>query len=282
MSMQRPPEQYNWDPASSDPVMDPVLVSDPAPAPEAAHGTLQGAAGPGPGAVPVEALPIGPEGATAARRGMPGWAVGAIVVGVIVVLACAALAVATVGVVGWLATRPTPDSGTDPIVYDDLSGYAPGVVTDETGQAVEDGTGGYESPATVGEHSFVWETWDGGDVTVRATALEIGSALPGSEGADVLQDGYELVVLTADVDYSGPGSFEPAYELWVAGETPLSYYSDVAPGLVPDPLMESDALSDGDSVTLRAAVLVPEDEVDELVLAVSAASGDTLYYGTAG
>ncbi|MGY5765197.1 hypothetical protein ACXET9_08350 [Brachybacterium sp. DNPG3] len=303
MSTPSPPNSYGWESASAG--QEPASPSFPdysgtSSAPGTGSGAGSAAAGaagsastgvrtaPGGVATAERDLPGGPEGpggpsgsgapepGGTARRRMPGWAIGAIVAGVIVLLSCLALAVATIGIAGWMAAGEGPTD--DDPGYGDLGTYGIGVVTDSDGQEVADGTGFYDRPATVGEHAFSWDVWEGGTVTVRAAEVDTDATLPGAQGADVLQEGYSLVVVTLDVEYAGTGSLAPSEELWITGATVWRDYPEAGGGLVPDPLATSEVLTGGESTTVRVAFVVLDEDREGMMLSVGSMSGDTLFY----
>ena len=156
----------------------------------------------------------------------------------------------------------------------------PGTVTDSAGREVTDGTGGYEDPATVGEHTVSWTVWTDGTIGVTALEVDVAATVPGADGQDVVQDGYRLVLATYEVHYDGPGQLAPAEELWLTGESDRTYFPDIAEGLVEDPMKHIGPLQDGETARFRSAFLVPEEEVDTFHLGVETFSGEILYFAT--
>ncbi|ATG50729.1 hypothetical protein CFK38_03740 [Brachybacterium vulturis] len=156
----------------------------------------------------------------------------------------------------------------------------PGTVTDSAGREVADGTGGYADPATVGEHTVSWTAWTDGTIAVSALEVDLAATVPGAGGQDVVQEGYRLVLVTYEVRYDGPGQLAPAEELWLTGESDLTYFPDVAEGLVTDPMKTIRPLQDGETARFRSAFLVPEAEIDTLRLGVETFSGEILYFAT--
>lgn len=218
------------------------------------------------------------------RGGLPAWAIVAIVI------VQAAALVAVVGlVVGGLqrlaAPSPAPTVATPS--GDEESGSVPasqerepGTVTDSAGRELTDGTGGYDRPATVGEHTVSWTAWTDGALSVTPLEVDLAATAPGADGKDVIQDGYRLVLVTYQVRYDGPGQLAPAEELWLTGESDRTYFPDVAQGLVPDPMKAISPLAGGESAQFRSAFLVPEGEVDTFRLGVETFSGEILYFAT--
>ncbi|WP_394275986.1 hypothetical protein [Luteococcus sp.] len=218
--------------------------------------------------------PVGgarPWTAPKASKGFPAWAVVAIVAVVLLAL-LAALGLLVSAVRSFIA------EDTVWVGVDDGPAFTDGVVLDASGNQVTDGTGMFGQPATVGEHTFTWPTLDGGTVSVRATDIDPDATVPLAEGVDVLQPGYQLVVMTADVTYEGDSSIRINEEVWVRGETDLMTYGEVN-GLVPNSLSEGAALVDGQTLTVNVAVVVPEDDLDTLQFSVETPEGMPLYYG---
>lgn len=223
------------------------------------------------------------------RRGvLPAWAIVAIVI------VQAASLVAVVGlVVGGLqrlgAPSPAPPVATPSSDEESSSVPAsqaaqerePGTVTDSAGREVTDGTGGYDRPATVGEHTVSWTAWTDGALSITPLEVDLAATAPGADGKDVVQDGYRLVLVTYQARYDGPGQLAPAEELWLTGESDRTYFPDIAEGLVPDPMKSISPLGGGESAQFRSAFLVPEPEVDTFRLGVETFSGEILYF-TAG
>src|SRR5699024_689229 len=56
----------------------------------------------------------------------------------------------------------------------------PGTVTDSAGREVEDGTGGYDDPATIGEHTVSWTAWTDGTIAVTALDVDLDATVPGA------------------------------------------------------------------------------------------------------
>ncbi len=151
----------------------------------------------------------------------------------------------------------------------------PGTVTDAEGEKIAIGTGP-DDPATVGEHTFAWEVWTSGTLSVTAREVDTDAQLPGAE--DLVADGYQLVIATYEVRYDGPARLAPVEELWPTAESARRYYPDIAEGLVDDPMRQVDALSSGESATFRSVFMVPTEELDSFLLAVETYNGERLYY----
>ncbi|MGP4975535.1 hypothetical protein [Brachybacterium tyrofermentans] len=214
-------------------------------------------------------------------RGIPPWAIVAIV---------ALQVVAMVGSVGLIvggalrlfgqdqepAAAPATRSGPSEQAVPDKS---PGVVTDTQGEELEDGTGGFDDPAVIGEHTLSWTTWTAGTISVSALDADLDAGLPGAQGADVVEDGYRLIEVTYEVRYEGSGQLAPVEELWISGESHRAYYQDIAQGLLPDPMEEVRPLGDGQSAEFRSLLLVPDGELDGLRLGVETYNGEILYFG---
>ncbi|MGO2312696.1 hypothetical protein ACTXKH_05000 [Brachybacterium tyrofermentans] len=214
-------------------------------------------------------------------RGIPPWAIVAIV---------ALQVVALVGSVGLIvggalrlldqdaepAAAPATRSGPPEEAVPDKS---PGVVTDAQGEELADGTGGFDDPAVIGEHTLSWTTWTAGTISVSALAVDLDAGLPGAQGADVVEDGYRLIEVTYQVAYEGPGQLAPVEELWISGESHRAYYQDIAHGLLPDPMEEVRPLSGGQSAEFRSLLLVPDGEMEGLRLGVETYNGEILYFG---
>jgi hypothetical protein len=156
----------------------------------------------------------------------------------------------------------------------------PGTVTDADGHEVDDGTGGYDDPATIGEHTVAWNVWTGGTLSVTPHAVDLDATLPAAGGEDLLQDGYRLVLVEYEVRYDGTGHLAPAEELWLTGESDRTYFPDVGEGIVPDPMKRIAPLGDGQSASFHSAFLVPETEVETFRLGVETFSGEILYFAT--
>lgn len=207
------------------------------------------------------------------RRGLPAWAVVAIV------------ALAVLGLVGALGILVSGGiyllggGASDGVLVDDTMEAEPGTVTDSAGGEVTDGTGSYEFPATVGEHSFSWPTWTDGTLRITALELTADASLPLAAEQDVTQPGFQLVTLTADVVYEGEGQVVVAEELWVGAETDLAYYNDVGTGLLENPVLLGGSLRDGQSARITVGYLVPEAQVETIRIRFETMSGEPLYYG---
>ncbi|MCT2295440.1 hypothetical protein M3F57_04700 [Brachybacterium muris] len=218
--------------------------------------------------------PVGgarPWTAPKASKGFPAWAVVAIVAMVLLAL-LAGLGLLVSAVRGFIAEDSVW------VEVDDGATFTDGVVTDTSGNQVTDGTGMLGRPATAGEHTFSWPTTDGGTISVHATSIDPDATVPLAGGVDVLQPGYQLVVMTLEVTYEGDSSVQIKDEVWVWAETDLMAYPEVA-GLVPNPLSEGGALADGQTLTVAVAVVVPEDDLDTLQFSVETLEGVSLYYG---
>lgn len=171
------------------------------------------------------------------------------------------------------ATRAPTEQETDRV-------KEPGTVTDGDGQEVTDGTGGYDDPATIGEHTVTWNVWTGGTLSVTPHAVDLDATPPAASGKDMLQDGYRLVLVEYEVRYDGTGRLAPAEELWLTGESDRTYFPDIGEGIVPDPMKRITPLASGQSARFHSAFLVPESEVDTFRLGVETFSGEILYFGT--
>lgn len=209
----------------------------------------------------------------APRQGFPAWATVAIVLGAIAGIVTLVVAL-VYGATSFLARQVDPFAiaGYEEDPYDD------GVVTDTDGGVLEDGTGQYDDPATVGEHTFTWPTWDGGTVTYAATSVDPDAVLPRAGEVDVLQDGFRLVVIEVDLTYVGEGSYTPDEDLWVTAEGVTGYYNDVAEGLLPVPVTAVESLSDGETATFQSAFIVSDGEYHSLRIGLETGSGYPLYY----
>lgn len=303
------PEGYDWEDRLPSAAPEPTPLSDPdaipgtVPADDAGAESLArslGFAPPrGPDGGPFDAPSFTDDPAAGApadreararRRGtLTPWAIVAIVaVQAVALVACVAL---IAGAVRWAAAgdpdspvaapsaAPTSSGGRSPAAPSPTAtpGQEPGTVTDSTGRVVEDGIGGYDRPASVQEHTLSWEVWTGGTLGVRALEVDPGATLPAAAGEDVVQDGYELVLVTYEVRYEGPGRLAPAEELWLSAESHLTYFPDVAEGLVPDPMAAVSPLADGETARFRSAFLVPAAEAGTLLLGVETYAGEVLY-----
>ena len=201
---------------------------------------------------------------------MPVWSIVTIAT-VVVIGLVVAFGIGVAGVLQWLT------GGAPGIVFDD-PGLVEFTVTDSSGTVLDDGTGDYDSPAAVGEHTFSWPTGDGGTADVSVTDVDTDATLPNAGGADVLEDGYQLILVTADVSYSGPGAFVPYDEVWVDFESDFFYVADVGSGLVPDPLEKAAGLRDGESTTVSLAFIVEESRLDSALISLAHSDGESLYY----
>lgn len=223
------------------------------------------------------------------RRGvLPAWAIlGIVAVQALALVAVVGLVVGGVQRLGGeepdpsaaptaTAARPTRT----PVVSESPRDRVPGTVTDEGGTELTDGTGDYDRPATVGEHAFGWPVWTGGTLRVAAQGVDLAATVPGAAGKNVLQDGYQLVVVTFEVRYEGPGRLAPVEELWLTGESQRTYFPEVGEGLMADPMQAVGSLESGESATFHSAFLVPAAELDSFRLGVETFSGETLYYET--
>ena len=223
------------------------------------------------------------------RRGaLPAWAIlGIVAVQALALVAVVGLVMGGVQRLGGeesdpsaaptaTAARPTRT----PVASEPPRDREPGTVTDAGGTELADGTGAYDRPATVGEHTFGWPVWTGGILRVAAREADLAATVPGAAGKDVLQDGYQLVVVTFEVRYEGPGRLAPVEELWLTGESQRTYFPEVGEGVVADPMQAVGSLESGESATFRSAFLVPDAELDTFRLGVETFSGETLYYET--
>ncbi|MFC7457476.1 hypothetical protein ACFQS2_09780 [Brachybacterium sp. GCM10030267] len=218
--------------------------------------------------------PARPEG------GIPPWAIVAIVaLQVVGMLAAVGLVVG--GAVRLLDTgepAPAQPPAATPSEQETDPEREPGEVTDSAGRPVTDGTGGFDDPATVGEHTVSWSTWSDGTISVTPTDVDTEATLPGAAGEDVVEDGFRMVMVTFEVRYDGPGRLAPVEELWLTGESERSYYQDAAEGLVPDPMEAIEPLGDGESATFRSIYILPEPEVAGFRLGVETFNGEVLYF----
>lgn len=230
-------------------------------------------------------LPVVEESA-ARRGGLPAWAIVAIVL-----VQAVALVTSVALVVGGVerltaeeppapTTAPSAPAPTPTAPPTASPEREPGTVTDSEGREVTDGTGGYDDPATVGEHTLSWRAWTEGTVSVAALEVDLDAEVPSAPDAHVVQDGYRLVLVTYEVSYDGPGQLAPAEELWLTGESDRTYFPDVAEGLVPTPMRKISPLQDGESATFHSAFLVPETEVESFRLGVETFTGEILYFAT--
>lgn len=230
----------------------------------------------------IDGLRAGPDSPTggsrpwtqpAPSRGFPAWAIVAIV-GLVLLSLLGGLGIAIAGLVN--ANSGAPDEVW--IVDEGDTGFTDGVVTDAAGEELTDGTGSYSRPATAGEHTFTWPTLGGGSIGVRATEVEVDATVPLAAGEDVIQPGYQLVVLHAEVSHRGESTISVPDELWIRAETDHTLYEPVN-GLVPTPLAEAGTLRGGESLTVTVAVLVADEDLDSLVFSIETPEGMPLYYG---
>ncbi|GAA1489726.1 hypothetical protein GCM10009626_24720 [Brachybacterium sacelli] len=219
-------------------------------------------------------------------RGLPAWSIVALVALQVLAL------VGTVGLVvggvlrlteedpvpsaGPPSTSAGPSSSAPSDAADPQRG--PGVVTDAAGTELSDGTGRYEDPARIGEHTFSWRAWTDGRLSVRGLEVDRDATLPGADGADVVEEGYRLLTVTYEVRYEGSGQLAPAEELWLTGESDRAYYQDISQGLVPDPMRDVPPLGSGESAEFRSVFVVPETDLEGFRLGVETYSGEPLYY----
>lgn len=213
--------------------------------------------------------PIAASGVAGSRRAMPVWSIVTIAT-VVVIGLVVAFGIAVAGVLQWLT------GGAPGMVFDD-PGLVEFTVTDSSGTVLDDGTGDYDSPAAVGEHTFSWPTGEGGTADVSVTDVDTDATLPNAGGADVLEDGYQLVLVTAEVGYSGSGAFVPYGEMWASLEGDL-YVPDVGSGLVPDSLEKAAGLRDGESTTVSLVFIAEESQLDSARISFAINSGESLYY----
>lgn len=223
------------------------------------------------------------------RRGaLPPWAI----LGIVLVQATALVATVAL-VVGGIrsltaeepdapAAAPTTEEETvaDP-AQPSSPQREPGTVTDSAGREVTDGTGRYDDPASIGEHTVSWTAWTEGTIGVTALEADLDATAPGADGQDIVQDGYRLVLATYEVHYDGPGQLAPAEELWLTGESDRTYFPDIAEGLVPEPMKRIDPLRGGETARFRSVFLVPESEIETFRLGVETFTGEILYFATA-
>lgn len=221
------------------------------------------------------------------NRVLPAWAI----LGIVAVQGAAAVAIVALvlgalqGVLGGgqqdpsaapsggQATRSTPADPTDRV-------KEPGAVTDSDGTAVTDGTGGYDDPATIGEHTVGWPVWTGGTLSVTPLSVDLDATVPGAGEADVVQDGYRLVIVRYEARYDGPAQLAPAEELWLTGESDRTYFPDVGEGMVPDPMRTVPPLRGGGTARFESAFLVPDAEIDTFRLGLETFNGDVVYFET--
>jgi len=217
------------------------------------------------------AVPPAPEGVappSAPRGGRPGWVLpviaGTVVLGLLLALGIVA---------GTVLVALRIERGDGAYVMDPSDdGQVGGVVTDSSGTVVDDGTGGYDRPGTVGEHTVAWGTWDGGTMSVGLDSAEVGGTIPGHE--DLPRPGFTLVSVEGTVAYDGPGSLVLTDELWLGAETDLVYVDDMSPGVVQGSLGELPPLEDGGTVAFTAVFVVPAGEEDGVIIDASSGEGD--------
>ncbi|WP_114856137.1 hypothetical protein [Brachybacterium sp. YJGR34] len=242
--------------------------------------------GAGPRPAPDGALLAPPEPGPAPARwwgSLPPWAIVAIVV-----VQATALVLCLVLVLGGLQRLRAPDSAAptaapttdDPADEAAASPRERGRVTDAAGVELGGGIGDYDRPASVGEHTFVWDTWSGGTFSVTAREVDLAASFPQGAGEEVLAEGHRLVEARYEVRYDGPGQIAPVEELWLTGESDLSYFPDLAEGLAPDPMEVIPPLASGETASFRSLYIVPEDEIGSFRLGVETPRARTLYYAT--
>ena len=297
------PSDYDWegetDPQASEPVPLPPRAAD-------GHVPLPGSDPDGtlPPRSPSAPDPEGPYGAPAftydapaaqpveerRERRLPAWSILAMVAvqGAAAVAIVALVLGAAQNLLGPDEPSPSaaPSTATAPATRAPTEQESdqvkePGTVTDGDGQEVTDGTGGYDDPATIGEHTVSWNVWTGGTLSVTPRAVDLDATLPAAGGEDMLQDGYRLVMVEYEVRYEGTGHLAPAEELWLTGESDRTYFPDVGEGIVADPMKQISPLASGQSARFHSVFLVPEGEVDTFRLGVETFSGEILYFETA-
>ena len=226
------------------------------------------------------------EEAEQTSRRLPAWSL-VVIVALLVIALIAAVSLMVSGVLHLTeedpapaGAPPPPSAASTPSEGSGQQQSRPGVVTDADGTELRDGTGAYEDPALIGEHTFSWRAWTDGTISVRGLEVDLDATLPGADGTDVVQDGYRLVAVTYEVSYDGPGQLAPVEELWLTGETDRAYVRDIAPGLVPDPMREVPPLEGGESAEFHSVFVVPEADLEGLRLGVETYSGEALYYAT--
>lgn len=268
------PAGYDWEDPSDATAPDPLDLPDHAAAPQPAR------SGSGP-----DGAASRPDGAASRPGGaLPPWAIVAIVV------VQAAALVITVGLaIGGLqrlvgeGPAPSAASATEQEPTTEAVGQErePGTVTDAAGRVLTDGTGHYDDPATIGDHTFTWPTWTDGTLSVTARGVDLAATLPGDGARDVVQDGYRLIAVAYEVRYEGPGQLAPVEELWLSGESDRTFFPDVAEGLVPDPVSAIGPLRSGESAPFRSVFIVPADELAGFRLGVETFGGEVLYFAAA-
>ena len=224
------------------------------------------------GAPPLApAVPSAPGAVTppsAPRGGRPGW-VPPVIAGTVVLGLLLALGI----VAGTVLVALRIERGDGAFVVDPSDdGQVGGVVTDSSGSVVDDGTGGYDHPGTLGEHTVAWGTWDGGTMSVGLDSAEVGGTIPGHE--DLPRPGFTLVSVEGTIAYDGPGSLVLTDELWLGAETDLVYVDDMSPGVVPGSIGELPPLEDGGTVAFTAVFVVPAGEEDGVIIDASSGEGD--------
>lgn len=263
------PTGYEWDEHAVPSEPEPLVM------PEPAGGDPYGAA------ARSEGAPASPD-----RRGaLPAWAIVAIVL--IQATALVTTVALVVSGVQRLGEDPEPVATTTVQSPDPTESASPerepGTVTDEAGREVVDGTGSFDRPAALDEHTLSWTTWTDGTISVTALEVDLDATAPAASAAQeetLVQDGYRLVLATYEVRYEGPGQLAPAEELWLTGESARSYFPDIGEGLVPDPMKAISPLESGHSATFRSAFLIPETELESFRLGVETYTGEILYFGT--
>lgn len=228
-----------------------------------------------------------PEESDRRRGALPAWAI----VGIVAVQAAALVAIVGLvlgGLQRWTSEEPAPPAASpsteketrSPVAQQAPEETVPGTVTDSTGRELTDGTGSYEDPATIGEHTVSWPSWNDGTLSVTALDIDLDATIPGAAGKDVVQDGYQLVLVAYEVRYDGPAQLAPAEELWLSGESQRTYFPEISDGLVTDPMRAISPLSSGESAQFHSAFLVAENEISSFRLGVQTFNGDILYFKT--
>ena len=156
------------------------------------------------------------------------------------------------------------DAGTSWSVLDEGMDEVGGVVTDASGAVVEDGTGGWDHPGTIGEHAVAWESWEGGTATVSITAAETGYELPGRE--NLVQPGYTLRPVMG-----------PAEQIGVGVETDLAYIAELGPGIASGSLVDVPAVESGNAGVFEALFVVSEAELASGLVDLTGPAGDFYY-----
>ena len=257
--------RYDWEPPLTSERPDDLPSSD-----------LPDITAPATDALPTEDEHVpAPDPVPPPRRRFPPLAIVAIVL-VVVAGMVAGLGIVAATVVGFIG-------GSSEVVYgDESSQYSiePAVVLDGDGNEIADSTGGYDTPAIVGEHTIRWEVWTGGTLELAATAIDTDATVPGAAGAQVLQPGYRLVTVTFEAVYAGAGEYLPDGEIYLAAESEAApyYVADIAAGLLPHPLVDADTLTDGQTATFEAAFVLPDDAADTLLVSVETMDGEIMCY----